>query len=104
MPRPTLDEVVKTNANAERVLNTQYKRLQRFFQNNKHLLSKENKSVYKQCKELSERYGLVVNRQTIHGYSNGLKKTANTYIVYLIADYWHKEAESMLTEDFSKVA
>lgn len=96
----TFTEIVTTNAYAKSVLERNREGLQRFIRNNARFLSESNKSVYRQCKDLSERSSLKILPQLIYGIKVGKQKVCSTYIVYLVGDYWGIDGATMLTTDY----
>lgn len=106
LPKPkrkTFTEIINSNPHAAKVLKRNRIGLERFIRNNAKFLSEANKSVYRQCKDISKESDLIISPQMLHGIKVGNKKVCSTYIVYLIGEYWGIDGAEMLVKEFDKL-
>ena len=100
-------EVVNNNEYSKRALEASGDDLKRFMRNNAKLLSNVNKSVYRQCREITDKSGFILSQSVMSGISLGKQKVCNTFIIYVIAQYWDIPAGELMYKDIdlpSKVA
>ena|SRR3990167_922074 len=98
--RPSFTEIINNNAYAKEALEANREGLARFIRNNGKFLGEKNRSVYRQCKELSEKSGLSIKPQVFSGIKRGTQQICSTYIVYLVGIYWGINGAEMLVREF----